>query len=68
MEMPDSLRRKEIVAFITLRAELTGREQELRDFLAGEIGDYKIPQRIVILSELPKGLTGKVESLGSEKI
>ena len=67
MEMPDSLHRKEIVAFITLRAELTGRE-ELRDWLAGEIGDYKIPKRIVILSELPKGLTGKVDRLALKNL
>ncbi|MCL4201945.1 MAG: AMP-binding protein [Pirellulaceae bacterium] len=43
-------------------ATLTG--TQLRDFLAGRLSDYKIPQRWVFLDEIPKGPTGKPQRIG----
>ncbi|MEY9138552.1 acyl-CoA synthetase (AMP-forming)/AMP-acid ligase II/thioesterase domain-containing protein/acyl carrier protein [Bradyrhizobium diazoefficiens] len=34
---------------------------ELRQFLQGELASFKIPRRILILDQLPKGPTGKVQ-------
>jgi acyl-coenzyme A synthetase/AMP-(fatty) acid ligase len=53
-------RGKDLFAFVTLRAELTGREQELRDWLRRRIDACRTLARIVILQELPKGSNGKV--------
>jgi len=38
---------------------LTAGEQEMRDLVRSRIADYKTPERILFLSFLPKGLTGK---------
>nr|WP_283805871.1 AMP-binding protein [Bradyrhizobium sp. ARR65] len=35
--------------------------RELREFLQGELASFKVPRRIVILDQLPKGATGKVQ-------
>ena len=35
-------------------------EAELLRFLRSQLADYKVPQQITILPELPKGLTGKI--------
>ncbi|MDA9399046.1 acyl-CoA synthetase [Bradyrhizobium sp. CCBAU 45389] len=34
---------------------------ELRQFLQGELASFKIPHRVLILDQLPKGPTGKVQ-------
>src|SRR5262249_41879256 len=36
-------------------------EGELREFVRGRIADYKVPERILFLPSLPKGLTGKIQ-------
>jgi long-chain acyl-CoA synthetase len=59
--MPDPAVGEKIVAFVALREGRTANEQELRDLVRGRIADYKVPERIIILDVLPKGLTGKVQ-------
>jgi acyl-coenzyme A synthetase/AMP-(fatty) acid ligase len=61
MEMTELAHGKDAFAFVTLRAELTGREQELRDWICYKIHDDKTVERIVILSELPKGPVGGLD-------
>ena len=39
-------------------------ERELRDFVAGRLADFKVPRRIVVLPEIPKGPTGKLQRIG----
>lgn len=39
-------------------------ERELRHFLIGRIADHKIPSQIVIVNEIPKGPTGKLQRIG----
>jgi acyl-coenzyme A synthetase/AMP-(fatty) acid ligase len=60
-KMTDLAHGKELFAFVTLRAELTGREQELRNWLRDKIDADKTVERIVILSELPKGPPGDLD-------
>jgi long-chain acyl-CoA synthetase len=45
---------------VSLRPGATADESELREFARQQLADYKTPEMIVILPELPKGLTGKV--------
>lgn len=61
IEMPHLVRGKEPFAFVTLRAKLTGREQELRDWVRRRIAACKTLERIVVLQELPKGTTGQID-------
>jgi acyl-CoA synthetase (AMP-forming)/AMP-acid ligase II len=34
---------------------------ELRDFISERLARFKIPRRITIVDQLPRGLTGKVQ-------
>jgi long-chain acyl-CoA synthetase len=59
---PDPVYGEVVVAFVSLRrAETPGDESELREFTRARLADYKTPEYIRFLSELPKGLTGKVD-------
>ncbi len=60
---------EEVAAAIVLRdgAEATG--PEIREFAALRLADFKVPRRIVILDEIPKGATGKMQRIGlAEKL
>ncbi len=59
---PDPVYGEVVVAFVALRrTEAAGDEQEIREFTRERLADYKTPERILFLPELPKGLTGKVD-------
>jgi acetyl-CoA synthetase len=54
-----------IVAFVILRADADGQEEEyllaeLRDHVAKEIGPIAKPRRVLIVPELPKTRSGKI--------
>jgi acyl-CoA synthetase (AMP-forming)/AMP-acid ligase II len=38
-------------------------EQEIRDFAAASLADYKVPGRVFVVDEIPKSSTGKVQRL-----
>ena len=59
--IPDPVHGEKVIAFVALRDGFTASEEELRDLVRNRIADYKIPERIVFLPVLPKGLTGKVQ-------
>ena len=60
--LPDPVYGEAVVAFVALRrAASAGDELEIREFTRERLADYKTPERILFLSELPKGLTGKVD-------
>jgi acyl-CoA synthetase (AMP-forming)/AMP-acid ligase II len=42
-------------------------EAELRAFLREHLAAFKVPRRIVIVSEIPKGATGKIQRIGLAK-
>ena len=43
--------------------------QELRQFAAAHLVDFKVPRQIVFLKEIPKGTTGKIQRIGlAEKL
>jgi long-chain acyl-CoA synthetase len=49
------------VAWVALRTGCSAHEGELRAHARKLLADYKVPERILFLAELPKGLTGKVD-------
>jgi len=49
------------VAGVALRAGHLVNEDQLRVHARKLLADYKVPQRVFLLPELPKGLTGKVD-------
>jgi acyl-coenzyme A synthetase/AMP-(fatty) acid ligase len=36
----------------------------LRSFIGSRVADFKVPRKIVFLSEIPKGATGKLQRIG----
>jgi acyl-CoA synthetase (AMP-forming)/AMP-acid ligase II len=49
-----------VVAFVSPRNGNTPGEQELREYARKSLADYKVPEKIFFLPQLPKGPTGKV--------
>ncbi len=55
---------EEVAAAVVLRDGKTASERELREFAARRLADFKVPRRIVLLPEIPKGATGKLQRIG----
>ena len=55
---------EDVAAAIVLREGKTASEKELRDFAAIHLADYKVPRKILLLEEIPKGATGKLQRIG----
>jgi oxalate---CoA ligase len=50
-----------VAAAAVLRAGSAASEGELKRFLAGRLAGFKVPRRILLLSSLPRGPTGKIQ-------
>jgi len=60
---------EEVAAAVVLRDGETTSDRDLRKFVAERLADFKTPRQIVILDEIPKGATGKVQRIGlAEKL
>ncbi len=67
--MPHERLGEEVAAAVVLRDGAEAEERELRRFVGERLADFKTPRRIVILDEIPKGATGKVQRIGlAEKL
>ncbi len=56
----DASRGEVVVAFVTLMEGGDASEVVLRDFCRERIAGYKVPRRVVISNDLPRGPTGKL--------
>ena len=60
---------EDVAAAIVLREGQEAGEREVRDFVAEHLADFKVPRKVVILDEIPKGATGKLQRIGlAEKL
>ena len=60
---------EEVGAAVVLDEGAAATGNEIRDFASQRLADFKVPRKIVILDEIPKGATGKVQSIGlAEKL
>ena len=58
---------EDIAAAVVLKEGKTVDQKELRTHLSKSITTFKIPRKILILSEIPKGNTGKIQRIGLAK-
>ena len=65
--MADRLMGESVAAAVVRRDGQRVEEAELRAFVATRMTAFKVPTRIVILTELPKGPTGKIQRIGMAK-
>ena len=53
-----------VAAAVVLRETSTASESDLRDFVSDRLAAFKVPHRIVFVTEIPKGPTGKMQRIG----
>ena len=51
---------EDVAAAVVLSPGMTASPTELRTYLSEQLASFKVPRRITIVDQLPKGLTGKV--------
>jgi long-chain acyl-CoA synthetase len=59
--VPHAVHGEQVVACISLKEGCSADEAEVQSFARARLADYKVPERIVFLGVLPKGITGKVQ-------
>ena len=62
--MPHAKLGEEVACAVVLREGMVAVEQEIRTFASGRLADFKVPRRVMILAEIPKGATGKLQRIG----
>jgi len=55
---------EDVAAAVVLREGMQTDEAAIRAFAATRLAAFKVPRRIVILPEIPKGATGKLQRIG----
>jgi acyl-CoA synthetase (AMP-forming)/AMP-acid ligase II len=60
--LPCPARGERVYAAVVLDAEVG--EPELRSFLRDRLAPFKVPERIIVVEEIPKGPTGKMQRIG----
>ena len=67
--LPHAKLGEEVAAAVVLREGQEATDREIRDFAAERLADFKVPRKLVILQEIPKGATGKLQRIGlAEKL
>jgi oxalate---CoA ligase len=67
--MPHDKLGEDIACAVVLREGVACDERELRGFISTRIADFKVPRKILFLTEIPKGATGKPQRIGlAEKL
>jgi oxalate---CoA ligase len=51
---------EDVAAAVVLRPGMTATSVQLRGYLQGQLASFKVPGRIIIRDQLPKGKTGKI--------
>jgi oxalate---CoA ligase len=60
---------EEVAAAVVLAEGATADEKELREYASKQLADFKTPKHIIILEDIPKGATGKVQRISlAEKL
>jgi oxalate---CoA ligase len=62
--MPHAKLGEEVAAAVVLREGASSSERELQAFVGGRAAEFKVPKRILIMDEIPKGATGKLQRIG----
>jgi acyl-CoA synthetase (AMP-forming)/AMP-acid ligase II len=55
---------EEVGAAVVLRPDVTATEAEIREFASARLAAFKVPRRVLVMEDIPKGATGKVQRIG----
>ncbi len=62
--MPHELLGEEVAAAIVLRDGSEADPHDIRSFVAERLSAFKVPRKMLLVDELPKGPTGKLQRIG----
>ncbi len=62
--MPHDKLGEEVAAAVVLRDGMEADEAAIRTFAATRLAAFKVPRRVIVLAEIPKGATGKLQRIG----
>ena len=55
---------EEVGAAVVLKEGASATEKEIQEFVGTRLADFKVPKKLLILPEIPKGATGKLQRIG----
>ncbi len=55
---------EEVGVVVVLRPDMAATEAEIRDFASVRLAPFKVPRRVLVMDDIPKGATGKVQRIG----
>jgi acyl-CoA synthetase (AMP-forming)/AMP-acid ligase II len=62
--LPHEMLGEDVAAAVVLKQGAEASDKELRQFAAKRLADFKVPRKILILTEIPVGATGKLQRIG----
>jgi len=62
--VPHATLGEDVASAIVLRPNAAATPKDIRQFAIGRVADFKVPRQVLIVNELPKGPTGKVQRVG----
>ncbi len=67
--VPDERLGEDVATAVVLHDGATVTQLEIQEFAAKQLADFKVPRTVVIVDEIPKGPTGKLQRIGlAEKL
>ena len=61
---PHTLLGEDVAAAVVLKQGVSTTEQEIKEFAASKLADFKVPRVVLFVDEIPKGATGKRQRIG----
>ncbi len=55
---------EDVAAAVVLHENVTLSESDIREFASARLADFKVPAQVLIVDEIPKGPTGKLQRIG----
>jgi len=62
--VPHATLGEDVASAVVLRAHAAATAKDIRQFAGGRLADFKVPRQVLIVDELPKTPTGKVQRAG----
>lgn len=60
----DAVLGEEVAAAVVLNQGMTATERQIREFVAVRLAHFKVPRRVLFMSSIPAGPTGKPQRIG----
>jgi len=62
--VPHATLGEDVASAVVLKPHCVATPKDIRQFAIGRVADFKLPRQVLVVTELPKGPTGKVKRVG----